>query len=231
MLDYLLPKYQPSPRVSTRTDNGKPIEIRVTIAALSALSAIVRDLICVVTVVILTITAICYCLVSEQSSAWPWIAALSLPTATYPLLYAFTALLLAKRKTLTFRQDGIRFKQWFFTKNYDPSLSLQFMLAKNSRAGLERQWHEHCSRKDQLEKRSRRHKQYFQNCYYLILIHPQGNSRILTIYDEPHAIRCLNALSAAKTHLDGMSRTGTGITLNPELEWQDHAGGLPQAHH
>jgi len=223
--NYFLPKHQSTPKISSSKKKGSKA-VNAKIAALTPIRAMLRDGTSKLFLLVLTFLGLYLCFETEQPSIWAWTIASLLPITLYPLYYLIIGLLLTRAKFITFQPKKISFWRLCWLRSFDPA-QLQFVLSEHSRASLEKERHEHYKAKDQLKKRVRRRKSYFQNSLVLVAVHPKGRTKIMTIYDQSHAKRCLDALNSAKAQVEAMARTGSGISLNAEDEWRDSSGDLP----
>lgn len=228
MLDLLLPRTQPAPKFEINTDDPHAPSARIDLCGLSAITAIIRDELSALTIWGVMLYGLYCCFVYSPVDFWVWCVAVIAPWIFYPLLYVCMGWILTRRKRIIIDASNLSFSSHFIQKTISRETPLSFALMPHIRAKWEAGWHAHYHHKDRQKRRARHRKPYFQASFHVVAVSHHEVHKLITIYDEQQAQKCLAALNAAKERVDGQLGIGKGVASAPEHEWRAQAGELPQ---
>lgn len=165
----------------------------------------------------------------EVSELALWAIALTGYAATIPVTFFLLGKALAKRKKVLITPDKIKFRRWGQIRAFDRTLPSRFVLRAHDRAEAERDRHQHLQEKARLKGKARKPRKYYQVSHILSLEHVGEAHDIMPIHGERAAKNILARLNAVMAQMDGAARSGKGVSITPQDEWHNAAGGLPNS--
>ena len=165
----------------------------------------------------------------EISEPALWAIALAGYAVTIPATFFLVGKALAKHKKVIITSKEVKFRRWGQTRAFDRTLPSRFVLRAHDRADAERDRHQHLQEKARLKGKARKPRKYYQVSHILSLEHVGEAHDIMPIYGERAAKNILARLNAVMAQMDGAARSGKGVSITPQDEWHDAAGGLPKS--
>ena len=207
--------------------DGK-VMFRVFPRELTPVRAIVADWISILSCLGGSTEVTLYLQTLENVANWVWFAAIAGPWALYPFAMRFVRVLARKQVRIVMTGAQFSFKTWRGWKTFDRRLPHRFSLTPHRLGRKEQQSHQLAIQRAAQKGRIITLPAYFAESYHLIFEYLGQAQDITAIYDRDRAMKVLARLKACNDVLDNETGHGDGIALEPEEQWTEQPGEIPE---
>lgn len=124
--------------------------------------------------------------------------------------------------------ERFRFKKGRAWKTYDRRLPHRFSLVPHRMGRKEQQNHQRIIQDAARRGQHITRKAYFAESYHLVFEYLGQAQDITAIYDRDRALKVLTRLKACDDVLNNETGSNDGIALDPEEQWTDQPGDIPE---
>lgn len=216
------------PRTESVVGSDGKVMFRVFPRELTPVRAIIADWISILSCLGGSTESILYLQTLENVENWVWAAAIAGPWALYPFAMRFVRVLARKRVRIVMTGAQFSFKTWRGWKTFDRRLLHRFSLTPHRLGRKEQQSHQLAIQRAAQTGQIITPPVYFAESYHLIFEYLGQAQDITAIYDRDRAMTVLARLKACNDVLDNETGHGDGIALEPEEQWTEQPGEIPE---
>ena len=216
------------PATRKHTDKSGNLTFTVTPLVLTPLRAKAADLLGDVSAAALLIGGVYVVSHLPDATGAHWLASLFAPWLCHHLFKVIWRYLLRKETKLVLTADEFRVWTWLGWKIFDRQLPHKFAAIRHDMTVVERDRNDLEVRKAQASGKIISKPRYYGESFHLSFEYLDQRNDVMTIFGQKEARAVRDRLKAVDEVLNAAMRKGTGIPLNPEQEWSDLPGDIPE---
>jgi len=164
----------------------------------------------------------------DPFGCWHWVLAYAGLWFGYPYLKGEIRNVFRKEARIVMTETEFRVRAYRGWKVFNRQLPHSFALVAHDRTQEEHRRLDLHERREQLRGRIISRERYYGESYHLSFQYLDQRNDVLTIYGHKEAFAVLARLRACDGVLNAQARTGEGIALDPEDQWGDQPGEIPE---
>lgn len=217
------------PATRQHKDKGGNLTFTVTPLVLTPLRARAADFLGGVSAAALLIGGVYVVSHLPGATGGHWLASLLAPWLGYHLFKAIWRYLLRKETRIVLTADEFRVWTWRGWKIFDRQIPHKFAAIRHDKTVAERERNELEIRKAQAAGKIISKTRYYGESFHLSYEYLDQRNDVMTIFGQKEARAVRDRLKAIDEVLNAAMRKGDGIALDPEQEWNDQPGEIPQS--